>query len=64
MMERAPFTKTHMEEERKRLIEEDHTMIRYPYNDGIRKHLTLGHSMTPSINIDNLSPKRTPEDRV
>ena len=55
---------SHLEEVRKKLIEEDHTMIRYPYYDGIRKHLTLGHSMTPSIKIDNLSPKRTPEDRA
>ena len=56
--------KSYLEEEGKILVEEDHTMIRHPYKDGIRKHLTLGHSMTPSINIDNLSPKRTPEDRA
>ena len=64
MRERAPFMKTHLEEERKRLIEEDHTMIRYPYKDEIRKYLIPDHPMIPSINNDNLSPKRTPEDRA
>ena len=49
---------------RKKLIEEDHTMIRYPYKDEIRKYLIPDHPMIPSINNDNLSPKRTPEDRA
>ena len=53
---------THLEEERKKLIEEDHTMIRYPYKDEIRKFLIPIHSMIPNFN--NLSPKRIPEDRA
>ena len=64
MMERAPILRTYLEEERKKLIEEDQAMIRFPYNDEIRKYLIPDHSMIPSFNNDNLSPKRTPEDRA
>ena len=63
MMERAPILRTHLEEERKKLIEDDHAMIRNPYNDEIRKYL-IPDSMISNFNNDSLSPKRTPEDRA